>query len=127
MLYYSSQLIETNHRLGTYACLLCQTMELSINGMFGLAGQSESISDEIRTRENISRMAEVIAAQTLPVCLVVTGDDLGMAGEREFVHLFTLVEISSRRYSAASTERIYSSCRSLSISPVLSCFSDTET
>jgi hypothetical protein len=36
-----------------------------------------AISIDVRTRETISRMSEVIAAQILPVCLVVTGDDLG--------------------------------------------------
>ncbi len=30
--------------------------------------------------ETIARMSEVIAAQTLPVCLVVTGDELGKSG-----------------------------------------------
>ena len=35
-----------------------------------------SVSDEVRTGETISRMSEVIAAQTSPVSLVVTGDDL---------------------------------------------------
>ena len=34
------------------------------------------ISDETRTHETITRMSEVIAAQTSPVCLVVTGDEL---------------------------------------------------
>ncbi|CAF1998553.1 unnamed protein product [Rotaria magnacalcarata] len=56
MIYYGSQLIEMNQRLGT---------------------QSQGIIDEICTSETITRMSEVIAAQTLPVCLVVTGDDLG--------------------------------------------------
>ncbi|CAF4889155.1 unnamed protein product, partial [Rotaria magnacalcarata] len=41
-----------------------------------LGTQSQGIIDEIRTSETITRMSEVIAAQTLPVCLVVTGDDL---------------------------------------------------
>jgi hypothetical protein len=36
-----------------------------------------TVSDETRTGETIARMSEVIAAQTSPVCLVVTGDDLG--------------------------------------------------
>jgi hypothetical protein len=35
-----------------------------------------TISNEVRTGETIARMSEVIAAQTLPVSLVVTGDDL---------------------------------------------------
>lgn len=52
MIYYNSQMIETDQRL------------------------KEFITDEMRTRETISRMSEIIAAQSLPVCLVVTGDDL---------------------------------------------------
>jgi len=35
-----------------------------------------TISDEIRTSKTIARMSKVIAAQSLPVSLVVTGDDL---------------------------------------------------
>ena len=45
--------------------------------MYVIGGREEAISDEVRTSETISRMSEVIAAQTLPVSLVVTGDDLG--------------------------------------------------
>jgi P-type E1-E2 ATPase len=56
MIYYSAQLIETDQQLG--------------NG-------DGAVSDEIRTGETITRMNEAIAAQTLPVCLVVTGDELG--------------------------------------------------
>jgi hypothetical protein len=41
-----------------------------------LGSREGTISDEIRTDETIARMSEVIAAQTLPVSLVVTGDDL---------------------------------------------------
>jgi hypothetical protein len=59
MIYYSSQLIEMNQQLS--------------NG-------NGTVSDEIRTGETIARMSEVIATQTLPVCLVVTGDDLGKIG-----------------------------------------------
>ncbi|CAF2490271.1 unnamed protein product [Rotaria sp. Silwood2] len=55
MIYYSSQLIEMNQQLHT---------------------RDEAIPDEIRTSETITRMSEVIAAQKLPVSLVVTGDDL---------------------------------------------------
>jgi hypothetical protein len=44
---------------------------------FGYLGSREEvISDEIRTGETIARMSEVIAAQTLAVSLVVTGEDL---------------------------------------------------
>jgi hypothetical protein len=35
-----------------------------------------TISEETRTAETINRMSEVIAAQTSPVSLVVTGEDL---------------------------------------------------
>ena len=56
MIYYSSQLIEMDQQLGN---------------------SSEMIEDEIRTSKTIARMSKVIEAQTLPVCLVVTGDDLG--------------------------------------------------
>jgi magnesium-transporting ATPase (P-type) len=42
-----------------------------------LGNRDGSISNNIRTSEIIARMSEVIAAQTLPVYLVVTGDDLG--------------------------------------------------
>ncbi|CAF1036322.1 unnamed protein product [Rotaria sordida] len=55
MIYYSSQLIEIDQQLCT---------------------RSGAISDEVRTSETITRMSEVIAAQKLPVSLVVTGDDL---------------------------------------------------
>ena len=41
-----------------------------------LGNRGVTVSDETRTSETISRMSEVIAAQTLPVSLVVTGDDL---------------------------------------------------
>ena len=41
-----------------------------------LGNREGTISDETRTSETIARMSEVIAAQTLPVSLVVTGDDL---------------------------------------------------
>lgn len=34
------------------------------------------MTDEQRTSETVSRLSEIIAAQSLPVCLVVTGDDL---------------------------------------------------
>ncbi len=44
--------------------------------LFDVGGRDVAISDELRTGETISRMSEVIAAQTLPVSLVVTGDDL---------------------------------------------------
>ncbi|CAF4139880.1 unnamed protein product, partial [Adineta steineri] len=57
MIYYSSQLIEMDQQLGH---------------------RDRRISNEIRTSETIARMSEVIAAQTHPVCLVVTGDDLGI-------------------------------------------------
>ena len=38
--------------------------------------REEQISDDARTGETITRMSEVIAAQKLPVSLVVTGEDL---------------------------------------------------
>ncbi|CAF1092643.1 unnamed protein product [Adineta steineri] len=57
MIYYSSQLIEMDQQLGH---------------------RDRRISNEIRTSETIARMSEVIAAQTHPVCLVVTGDDLSI-------------------------------------------------
>lgn len=41
-----------------------------------LASREETILDEIRIHQTITRMTDVIAAQTLPVSLVVTGDDL---------------------------------------------------
>ena len=44
--------------------------------MIILGVQDGTLSIEERTCGTISRMSEVIAAQTLPVCLVVTGDDL---------------------------------------------------
>ncbi|CAF4365298.1 unnamed protein product, partial [Rotaria socialis] len=57
MIYYSSQLIEMDQLLRT---------------------RGGTMSDELRTGETISRMSEVIAAQNLPVSLVVTGEDLGV-------------------------------------------------
>ena len=63
MIYYSSQLIEMDHQL-----------RMSSEG---------TVSDERRTSETISRMSEVIAAQTSPVSLVVTGDDLGKISNRQ--------------------------------------------
>ncbi|CAF0956033.1 unnamed protein product [Rotaria magnacalcarata] len=57
MIYYSSQLIEMDQLLLTRGGTVC---------------------DELRTGETISRMSEVIAAQNLPVSLVVTGEDLGV-------------------------------------------------
>ncbi|CAM4756544.1 unnamed protein product [Rotaria magnacalcarata] len=57
MIYYSSQLIEMDQLLRTRGGTVC---------------------DELRTGETISRMSEVIAAQNLPVSLVVTGEDLGV-------------------------------------------------
>ncbi|CAF2840318.1 unnamed protein product [Rotaria sp. Silwood2] len=57
MIYFSSQLNETDQQLDV---------------------QHQSIMDEIRTSETIARINEDIAAQTLPVCLVVTGDDLNL-------------------------------------------------
>jgi len=47
------------------------------------------VSDEVRTGETIARMSEVIAAQTSPVSLVVTGDDLS---KRFFLILLFNVE-----------------------------------
>lgn len=57
MIYYSSQLIEMDQQLNS---------------------RNETISDDIRTSRTIARMEEVINAQTSPVCLVVTGDHLGI-------------------------------------------------
>ncbi len=58
-----------------------------------------SVSDETRTGETISRMSEVIAAQTSPVSLVVTGDDLG----KIFFFVFEVI------YLLLMTIRCYSS------------------
>jgi hypothetical protein len=44
--------------------------------MSDLENGNMSISEETRTSETIARISKIIAAQTLPVCLVVTGDDL---------------------------------------------------
>jgi len=49
------------------------------------------VSDETRTGETISRMSEVIAAQTSPVSLVVTGDDLGKISFSRRSDLFVAV------------------------------------
>ncbi|UJR25569.1 hypothetical protein I4U23_006914 [Adineta vaga] len=57
MIYYSSQLIEIDQQL---------------------RNQESSGSDEVRTEKTIARMADVIAAQSSPVSVVVTGDDLGV-------------------------------------------------
>ncbi|CAF4274212.1 unnamed protein product, partial [Rotaria magnacalcarata] len=43
-----------------------------------------TVCDELRTGETISRMSEVIAAQNLPVSLVVTGEDLGEIFSNDF-------------------------------------------
>ena len=37
----------------------------------------EDMANEILTHKTIARIRETVAAQILPVCLVVTGDDLG--------------------------------------------------
>ena len=42
-----------------------------------LGNQESSVSEEERTGKTIIRMVDVIAAQSSPVSLVVTGDDLG--------------------------------------------------
>ncbi|CAF4738883.1 unnamed protein product [Rotaria sp. Silwood1] len=55
MIYYSSKLNEIDQPLDI---------------------QHQAIIDEIRTSETIARISEDIIAQKLPVCLVVTGDDL---------------------------------------------------
>ncbi|CAF1013806.1 unnamed protein product [Adineta steineri] len=57
MIYYSSQLIEMDQQLRDREIIE---------------------TDETRTSETIARMSEVIAAQKLPVSLVVTGDDLSV-------------------------------------------------
>lgn len=49
----------------------------SFNFASHLGESSDITSDEVRTKKTIARMKEVIAAQTSPVSLVVTGDDLG--------------------------------------------------
>ena len=51
------------------------TYMIYYNAQLAEIGQQFS-TDEERTSETISRISEIIAAQTLPVCLVVTGDDL---------------------------------------------------
>ena len=50
---------------------------IGLNFLMLLGATSELASDEVRTKKTIARMSEVIAAQTSPVSLVVTGDDLG--------------------------------------------------
>ncbi|CAF3572923.1 unnamed protein product [Rotaria sordida] len=57
MIYYKSQLNEMNQQSDT---------------------QHQATIDEIRTSETIARISQDITAQQLPVCLVVTGDDLSL-------------------------------------------------
>jgi len=63
-----------------------------------LGSREGTISDELRTGETITRMSEVIAAQTSPVCLVVTGDDLSK--KSLFIFLYFIKIINIRCYSS---------------------------
>lgn len=53
--------------------------------------QERSISDDIRTSETIARISKIIAAQTLPVCLVVTGD--GLSTKKTIINHFNVLSI----------------------------------
>ena len=85
MIYYSSQLSEADKQRRT--CSRRTRKEEAVHGsdnlcLFSCSGTTDGTppSDEKRTEETIRRMSEVIAAavdKKWPVCLTVTGDDLG--------------------------------------------------
>ena len=87
MIYYSSQLIETGHELSMF---FATYFRLMIGAHVLIETREVTISEEVHTSETITRMSEVIAAQKLPVSLVVTGEDLS---KRFFFVVYILINV----------------------------------